>query len=70
MSAAGDGDLRTSLMLSQMLDKGSPGLISTRSAMGMVGDRKSVTICYEPAIELRCGMGCVYWEMEKEPANV
>ena len=55
MSAAGDG--------------GTAELIAWIAAMGMVGDRGSVTICYEPSVELRCGMGCVYWEMEGEPAN-
>ena len=56
MSAAGDG--------------GTSELIAWIAAMGMVGTRKSITVCYEPAVELRCGMGCVYWEMEKEAAHV
>ena len=56
MSAAGDG--------------GTSELIAWIAAMGMVGNRKSITICYEPAVALRCGMGCVYWKMEKELARV
>jgi hypothetical protein len=30
--------------------------------MGAVGNRKARTICYEPAVALRCGMGCVIWD--------
>ena len=55
MAAAGDG--------------GTTELLSWIAAMGAVGDRKARTICYEPAVELRCGMGCVWWDMaERVPA--
>ena len=56
MSAAGDG--------------GTSELIAWISAMAMVGERKAITACYEPAVELRCGMGCVYWEMQRDPQHV
>jgi aromatic ring-opening dioxygenase catalytic subunit (LigB family) len=49
MAAAGDG--------------GTTELLAWIAAMGAVGDRKAETICYEPAVELRCGMGCVSWAM-------
>lgn len=49
MAAAGDG--------------GTSELLAWIAAMGAVGDRKAKTICYEPAVELRCGMGCVSWAM-------
>ncbi len=54
MAAAGDG--------------GTTELLSWIVAMGAVGDRKARTICYEPAVELRCGMGCVWWDMAEEAA--
>ena len=56
MAAAGDG--------------GTTELLSWIVAMGAVGDRKARTICYEPAVELRCGMGCVWWDMAEEAAGV
>ena len=40
------------------------------ATMGAVGTRPAKTICYEPSVALRCGMGCIYWEMDKETANV
>jgi aromatic ring-opening dioxygenase catalytic subunit (LigB family) len=43
-------------------DGGTSELLSWIAAMGAVGDRPARTICYEPATELRCGMGCVVWE--------
>ena len=51
-------------------DGGTSELIAWIAAMGAVGTRPAKTICYEPSVALRCGMGCVYWEMEKETANV
>ena len=50
-------------------DGGTSELIAWIAAMGAVGNREAHTICYEPAVELRCGMGCVYWDMEKEAAH-
>lgn len=52
MAAAGDG--------------GTTELLSWIVAMGAAGRRPAHTVCYEPAIELRCGMGCVYWDMSEE----
>ena len=49
MTAAGDG--------------GTSELLAWIAVMGAVGDRKARTICYEPAEALRCGMGCVMWDM-------
>jgi len=49
-------------------DGGTSELISWIAAMGAVGNRKAHTVCYEPAVELRCGMGCVFWDMETEAA--
>ena len=51
MAAAGDG--------------GTTELLSWIAVMGAVGDRPARTICYEPAVELRCGMGCVIWDMSE-----
>ncbi len=56
MAAAGDG--------------GTTELLSWIAAMGAVGDRKARTVCYEPAVELRCGMGCVWWDMAEEAETV
>ena len=44
-------------------DGGTTELLSWIVAMGAVGTRPAHTICYEPAVELRCGMGCVFWDM-------
>lgn len=44
-------------------DGGTPELLAWIAVMGAVGDRKARTICYEPAVALRCGMGCVMWDM-------
>ena len=44
-------------------DGGTTELLSWIAALGASGDRPARTVCYEPATELRCGMGCVYWEM-------
>jgi aromatic ring-opening dioxygenase catalytic subunit (LigB family) len=52
MAAAGDG--------------GTTELLSWIVAMGAAGRRRAHTVCYEPALELRCGMGCVYWDMGEE----
>ena len=54
MAAAGDG--------------GTTELLSWIVAMGAVGERRARTVCYEPAVELRCGMGCVWWDMSSEAA--
>jgi len=43
-------------------DGGTTELLAWIAAMGAVGDRRARTICYEPAVELRCGMGCIVWE--------
>jgi protocatechuate 4,5-dioxygenase beta chain len=43
-------------------DGGTTELLSWIAAMGAVGNRKARTICYEPAVALRCGMGCVIWD--------
>ena len=51
-------------------DGGTSELIAWIATMGAVGARPAKTICYEPSVALRCGMGCVYWEMEKEAAHV
>ena len=52
MAAAGDG--------------GTTELLSWLVALGVAGHRPAQTICYEAAIALRCGMGCVSWDMSKE----
>ncbi len=44
-------------------DGGTSELLAWLVTMGAVGDRPAKTVCYEPAVELRCGMGCVYWDM-------
>ena len=49
MAAAGDG--------------GTTELLSWLAAMGAAGARPARTLCYEPAVALRCGMGCVWWDM-------
>lgn len=49
MAAAGDG--------------GTTELLAWIAAMGAVGERPARTVCYEPALALRCGMGCVIWDM-------
>lgn len=43
-------------------DGGTTELLAWIAAMGAVGNRRARTICYEPAVELRCGMGCIVWE--------
>ena len=58
-------------------DGGTSELIAWIVAMGVVdgaaGSLPAQTICYEPAVALRCGMGCVYWDVTtadaKEPAH-
>lgn len=49
MAAAGDG--------------GTTEMLSWLAAMAAAGNRPARTICYEPAVALRCGMGCVWWDM-------
>ena len=44
-------------------DGGTPELLAWIAVMGAVSDRKARTICYEPAVALRCGMGGVVWDM-------
>lgn len=44
-------------------DGGTTELLAWIAAMGAVGNRPAHTVVYEPAVELRCGMGCVYWDM-------
>jgi len=43
-------------------DGGTTELLAWIAAMGAVGNRRARTICYEPAVELRCGMGCIVWD--------
>lgn len=58
-------------------DGGTTELLAWIAAMGVVGgavgNRPAHTVCYEPSVALRCGMGCVYWDMStadvKEPAH-
>ncbi len=50
MAAAGDG--------------GTTELLAWIAAVGVAGGRAARTICYEPAAELRCGMGGVIFENE------
>jgi protocatechuate 4,5-dioxygenase beta chain len=45
-------------------DGGTSELLAWMVALGAAGPRKARTICYEPAVELRCGMGAVVWPME------
>jgi protocatechuate 4,5-dioxygenase beta chain len=49
-------------------DGGTTELLSWLVALGAAGKRKAHTVCYEPAVELRCGMGCVYWDMNEAEA--
>ncbi|MBI3092041.1 MAG: hypothetical protein HYY96_15385 [Candidatus Tectomicrobia bacterium] len=49
--------------MKQAGDGGTSELLAWIAAMGAVGGRRARTICYEPAVELRCGMGGVVWEM-------
>ena len=50
MAAAGDG--------------GTTELLAWIAAMGAVGDRKARIVSYTAPLALRCGMGCVVWDME------
>ncbi len=45
-------------------DGGTSELLTWVAAMGVAGGGPARTVCYEPAVELRCGMGCVHWEPE------
>ncbi len=54
MAAAGDG--------------GTTELLSWIVALGAAGKRPARTLCYEAAVELRCGMGGVVWDMERAAA--
>lgn len=54
MAAAGDG--------------GTTELLSWIVALGAAGRRPARTLCYEAAVELRCGMGGVVWDLERAPA--
>ncbi len=54
MAAAGDG--------------GTTELLSWIVALGAAGRRPARTLCYEAAVELRCGMGGVIWDMAHQPA--
>ncbi|MBI3707812.1 MAG: hypothetical protein HY246_09060 [Proteobacteria bacterium] len=47
-------------------DGGTSELLAWMVALGAAGPRKARTICYEPAVELRCGMGAVAWPMEAQ----
>ena len=51
MAAAGDG--------------GTTELLAWIAAMGAVDDRKARIVCYEAPLALRCGMGCVIWDMNE-----
>ena len=50
-------------------DGGTTELIAWIAAMGAAAGRAAHTVCYEPSKELRCGMGCVYWDMADAPAK-
>lgn len=50
-------------------DGGTTELLAWIAAMGAVDGRHAHTVCYEPSVALRCGMGCVFWDMEKETAD-
>ncbi|MCY4549976.1 MAG: hypothetical protein OXC28_16545 [Defluviicoccus sp.] len=54
--------------MAQAGDGGTTELLSWMVAMGAAGGRKARTVCYEPAVELRCGMGCVWWDMSEQAA--
>ncbi len=54
MAAAGDG--------------GTTELLSWIVALGAAGGRAARTLCYEAAVELRCGMGGVVWDMARAAA--
>jgi hypothetical protein len=54
MAAAGDG--------------GTTELLSWIVALGAAGKRPARTLCYEAAVELRCGMGGVVWDLERAAA--
>lgn len=43
-------------------DGGTPELLAWLVAYGAAGGKAARTICYEPAVDLRCGMGCVAWD--------
>ena len=45
-------------------DGGTTELLAWLVALGAVGDRPARTVCYEPAAELRSGMGAVIWNLE------
>ena len=49
MGAAGDG--------------GTTELLSWLIPMGAADGAKATTVCYEPSVALRCGMGAVHWQM-------
>ncbi len=51
MAAAGDG--------------GTSELLAWIAAMGAVGDRKARVVSYTAPLALRCGMGCVIWDMSE-----
>lgn len=50
MAAAGEG--------------GTTELLAWIAVMGAAGGGPARTICYEPAVALRCGMGCVVWDQQ------
>lgn len=49
MAAAGDG--------------GTTELLSWLVPMGAADGAGATTVCYEPSVALRCGMGAVHWQM-------
>jgi aromatic ring-opening dioxygenase catalytic subunit (LigB family) len=46
-------------------DGGTAELLAWIAAMGAVGDRKAQVISYTAPLALRCGMGCVVWDMSE-----
>ena len=44
-------------------DGGTTELLSWIVALGAAGRRPARTLCYEAAVELRCGMGGVVWDL-------
>ncbi len=49
-------------------DGGTTELLAWIAALGAAGRTPARTVCYEPAVELRCGMGCIYWPVAEDPA--
>jgi protocatechuate 4,5-dioxygenase beta chain len=46
-------------------DGGTTELLAWLVALGVVGDARAETVCYEPAAALRSGMGAVVWPLDR-----